>query len=402
MATDPATRAAIAAHEEWLGFVQPVGLVVAPPVLVERGIVVDRNIRPHQERLAVLLDDDETAVADIKSIFVDLLGWEAEDLADPAPEHQIRLPELEATLEPTWQVKDRDGAPQLLIRGEPARTDLDNPAADAPGKLGDGWSAPPQIRFERLLRETGIPTGLLCTPEAVRLVYAPAGETSGHITFRVQDMAQVMGRPILAAFTLLLGEHRLFRTEPNERLGALLAASREAQNTVSTRLARQVLGALHALLRGFVATDFRRADDATPITRLAADDPQFLYAGLVTVLMRLVFVLYAEDRGLMPADSLYEENYGLRGLFKKLRDDAARHGGRSDGPPLWRVGAPLGAVPADPCGRRPRRIPLYGSQRPALRSRPLSVPRRPRQRRGCRSEPCRSSRTGRFGRFSKS
>jgi hypothetical protein len=176
------------------------------------------------------------------------------------------------------------------------------------------------------LRETGIPTGLLCTPEAIRLVYAPAGETSGHITFRIADMAQVMGRPILAAFRLLLGEHRMFRAELRERLGSLLAASREAQNLVSTRLARQVLGALHELLRGFVATDARRTDGASPILELAENDPQRLYAGLVTVLMRLVFVLYAEERDLMPPDALYEENYGLRGLFKKLRDDAARHG----------------------------------------------------------------------------
>ena len=42
--------------------------------------------------------------------------------------------------------------------------------------------------------------------------------------------------------------------------------------------------------------------------------------------MRLVFVLYAEERDLMPADALYQENYGLRGLFKKLRGDAAHHG----------------------------------------------------------------------------
>jgi hypothetical protein len=34
--SDPVTDAAIAAHEAWLGFVQPGGLVVAPPVLVER------------------------------------------------------------------------------------------------------------------------------------------------------------------------------------------------------------------------------------------------------------------------------------------------------------------------------------------------------------------------------
>jgi hypothetical protein len=323
MASDQQTRGAIAAHDEWLGFVQPVGLVVAPPLLVERGVVIDRNIRPHQERLDALLNDDEIAVTDIRSIFTELLAWEAEDLGDPAPEHRIRLPELDATLEPHWQVKDRGGATQLLIRCEPPQTDFDRPSAEPL----DGWIAAPQVRFERLLRETGVAAGLLCTPEAVRLVYAPAGETSGHITFRIADMAQVMGRPILAAFTLLLGEYRIFRAEPRERLTGLLAASREAQNTVSTRLARQVLGALHALLRGFVATDALRRDGAAPIARLAADDPQRLYAGLVTVLMRLVFVLYAEDRDLMPADAHYEQNYGLRGLFKRLRDDVARHGG---------------------------------------------------------------------------
>ena len=323
MASDPQTRAAIAAHDEWLGFVQPVGLVVAPPVLVERSVVIDRNIRPRQEVLDGLLDDsDEDAVADIKPVFMDLLGWEDGDLLPPEPEHRIRLPDLDVTLEPNWRVLDREGSTQLLIRLEPKGTELDG----LPTDTADGWSASPQARFERLLRTTGIPTGLLCTPNAVRLVYAPAGETSGHLTFRIADMAQVMGRPILAAFSLLFGEYRLFRAEPRERLGNLLAASREAQNMVSTRLARQVLGALHELLRGFVATDTRRQDGLEPIRRLAAEEPHRLYAGLVTVLMRLVFVLYAEERDLMPADRLYEDNYGLRGLFKKLRDDAARHG----------------------------------------------------------------------------
>jgi hypothetical protein len=127
MASDPQTRAAIAAHEEWLGFVQPVGLVVAPPVLVERSVIIDRNIRPHQDRLDALLDDSETAVADLKSIFVELLGWEDGDLLPPDPEQQIRLPELEVTLEPSWQVKDREGAPQLLIRCELKGTALDEP-----------------------------------------------------------------------------------------------------------------------------------------------------------------------------------------------------------------------------------------------------------------------------------
>ena len=41
---------------------------------------------------------------------------------------------------------------------------------------------------------------------------------------------------------------------------ALREASREAQNTVSTKLARQVLGSLYELLRGFVAADGRDAE----------------------------------------------------------------------------------------------------------------------------------------------
>jgi hypothetical protein len=127
MTTDLQTCAAIAAHQEWLGFVQPVGLVVAPPVLVSRRVIIDRNIRPHQERLDGLLNDDDTAVADLRSLFVDVLAWEQEDLADPAPEQRVRLPELDVTLEPTWQVRDREGATQLLIRCEPTGTALDKP-----------------------------------------------------------------------------------------------------------------------------------------------------------------------------------------------------------------------------------------------------------------------------------
>jgi hypothetical protein len=85
------------------------------------------------------LNDHETAVSDLKALFVELLGWDEADLADPDPEQQIRLPELEATLQPTWQVKDREGATQLLIRREPPGTAFDDPVDQAL----DGWTAPP-------------------------------------------------------------------------------------------------------------------------------------------------------------------------------------------------------------------------------------------------------------------
>ena len=47
------------AHREWIGYVQPVGLLVAPSALVARGIVPDRNIMHCQRRLQDLIERDE-------------------------------------------------------------------------------------------------------------------------------------------------------------------------------------------------------------------------------------------------------------------------------------------------------------------------------------------------------
>ena len=105
------------------------------------------------------------------------------------------------------------------------------------------------------------------------------------------------------------------------RLADLLRKSREAQAEVSTRLSQQVLAALYQLMQGFVAADARKGDGE--LSELAREDPQELYSGLITALMRLVFILYAEDRGLMSDHPVYQQNYSLGGLYARLRDDAA-------------------------------------------------------------------------------
>jgi hypothetical protein len=45
----------------------------------------------------------------------------------------------------------------------------------APEKRGalDGWEATPHQQLERLLRETGVQTGLLLTDGELRLIHAP-------------------------------------------------------------------------------------------------------------------------------------------------------------------------------------------------------------------------------------
>ena len=105
--------------------------------------------------------------------------------------------------------------------------------------------------------------------------------------------------------------------------GSILADSRKYQNVVSTKLAEQVLAALYELVRGFQAADDQRHGEL--LREVLADNPDQVYAGLLTVLMRLVFLLYAEDRGLLSNDPVYGNFYSVTGLFERLRADAGRY-----------------------------------------------------------------------------
>ena len=54
-------------------------------------------------------------------------------------------------------------------------------------------------------------------------------------------------------------------------------------------------------------------------------DAQQLYGGLITMLMRLVFLLYAEDEALMPSDAVYEQNYKLSGIYEQLQQNESEY-----------------------------------------------------------------------------
>ena len=77
MPSDPALRA----HQEWLGYIQPVGLVVSPAALSGAGCVPDRNVAAQQETLRGLLSGDPPRLEDFPSFTRDFLGWEVRDLA---------------------------------------------------------------------------------------------------------------------------------------------------------------------------------------------------------------------------------------------------------------------------------------------------------------------------------
>jgi hypothetical protein len=312
---------------DWLDMLQPTGLVVGKNLLKMLGVVPDRQTQIETSQLAQLVDPDtdHAALADPWALAREILDWEAKLVAgapggEPLSDDlAIRLPEHDTTLAPTWAVRELGAGDRLFQLLVLVETSVD---LDRRGALG-GWEATPHQRFERLLRETGVHVGLIIADRELRLVYAPKGETSGWLSFPIREMATVAGRPMLGGLKLLLDKTRLFTDAPDRRLPALLARSRVEQAAVSTALAEQVLGALYELLRGLDAAD------PDEIRALSANNPQHVYEGLLTVLMRLVFILYAEDRDLLPslndarARDVYDRSYSLRGLYGKLVEDAA-------------------------------------------------------------------------------
>ena len=106
-----------------------------------------------------------------------------------------------------------------------------------------------------------------------------------------------------------------------ERIAALLDESRKFQNEVSERLAEQVLHALYELLRGFQAA--HDASKGELLRQPLAEHPDEVYRALLTVILRLVFLLYAEERDMLPEDETFLRYYSLAGLYERLREDAA-------------------------------------------------------------------------------
>ena len=298
----------------------------------------------------------------------------------------MELPDTGEVLRPDAAVRDPDSLPKPSPLAGLALPGAPRPARDAPrdpdaprwqllvltfgpdttlDRPLPGSDISPHGRMERLLRETGVPAGIVWGGGRLRLVSAPRGESSGHLDFALADLAETAGRPILGALRLLLGAPRVLGLPKGKRLPALLAESRQYQNEVSEKLAGQVLEGLYDLLRGVQAAD--TAWGGRLLSETLRETPDQVYRGLLAVILRLVFLLYAEQRGLLPDDPTFVRHYSLTALFERLRADAALHPDTMD----QRRGG-LGA-PADPLPHGLRRRPLREDAAPrpargALRS----------------------------------
>ncbi|SNR85786.1 Eco57I restriction-modification methylase domain-containing protein [Blastococcus mobilis] len=351
------TSSAAAQRHAWLELLQQSGPFLTVPVADEiwpAGLpAVPQPVRAGlRAAVTQLLDDSGASRAAIaRHVFCDALRWG--DALVEGPELPAMLTEVVAehgvVLRPDFAFRTHD---DLVLDDEgedadeldDADEDEDGGAAEpaaAPAPVGPwrllgmwapwgthplrrtvqaGWAASPVERLAALLRARDVPLGLVSDGRWWALVWAPRGKPVGAAVF---DASLWSEEPeTLAAFVALLERRRFLGVPVREQLPALLKRSASAQEEVTTALGGQVRAAVEMLVRKLDELD--RNAGGTLLTDVSDDE---LYAGVVTVMMRVVFLLFAEERRLLPSDDArYEAAYSVGRLVEQLEQRAAVHG----------------------------------------------------------------------------
>ena len=250
------------------------------------------------------------------AVFKIFLGWPAEWLVEDnaIPQNLSYFVALHhETLRPDAALVE-NGKPRLLI------TIL--PPAQHPDKRPPGttWNASHASRMAELLHATRVPLGLVTNGERFTIVYAELDQPTGFADFRAELWFDE--RLTLRAFRDFLSADALFNRPAEQTLDALYRCSLENQQEVSTTLGRQVRRAVEM----FVAA-LDRADRESGRALLAKVSEEHVYEASLSLMMRLVFLFFAEERDLLPiTNPVYRENYAVTTLHDQLREDADRLG----------------------------------------------------------------------------
>lgn len=315
-------------HKEWLGLLQSAssGLVVAPVALKDAQLQIDKNVFELSNKLNRLLNKDGNLPSgNFKKLLSEFFEWPEECLSRSLDTDVLWLPEYNEAIGPNFRIWSNEsliGFVNFLADGK----DFDEDHLVPDGK----WVASQQSKFERLLRDKDVSVGISVSNTGVRLTYAPRQETSGYLTFPFSVLRTYDGRIALSAFYKLLNAWSLFHAPEKSRLKFVLEESRKYQNTVSVELSSQVLSALYELVRGF--DHAHRLSGKALLKDVIDSDPNQIYKGLLTVLLRIVFLLYAEDRDILfnskgekrrQAAATFRLYYSVNALFEQLRADSA-------------------------------------------------------------------------------
>ncbi|MGC5334962.1 Eco57I restriction-modification methylase domain-containing protein [Micromonospora sp. DT62] len=308
-------------HRNWLSLVEVSGPFLSLPVLRATWPTLDALGQKTRERLRQEHATWQTDTAAgqqpwIGYVLGELLGWGdalhtdgLDTLAHTVAEHDTELSPSFALVEPGEEIKPDSVRMLGLIC----------PAGSQPtARIRDSaWAATPVDRLAHLCRHHNIELGLVTNGRWWTLVWAPRGGVTTTAVFDAVAWPEAAERDVVRAFVSLLSRHRFFGVPDAERLVPLLRASLGSQEEITEALGVQVRQAVELLVAAMGRTDVR--DRELGGRGLQDVDAHDVYRGAVSVMMRIVFLLFAEERKLLPADNeLYVKAYSAGRLCAEL------------------------------------------------------------------------------------
>lgn len=318
-------------HAEWLSLVEISGPFLTVPVLENafpQGLEAVET--PRRQRLRAAYDEWREAVDQkdetldelhrewIRLVLTEMLEYGEESLvkADKWPGElpSVSSQDRAGVFNPDWIVRSSaQEKPRLFVAVLPPDTDFDLI------QRSDDWPLSPRERMTLLCRNHGVRLGVMTDGERWMLVNAPIGSSSSETSWYARLWFQ---EPItLKAFQSLLGARRCFGPTKGT-LESLLDESLEHQEEVTNTLGEQVRRAVEVLVQCLDKADSDRNRELLPDV-----EPEELYEAGLTVMMRLVFILCAEERGLLLlGDPTYDSFYAVSTLRSQLEETAELHG----------------------------------------------------------------------------
>lgn len=333
------TRSVAELHEDWLTQVETDGPFLALPVVkdiwrdgVERlGDADDRMVTFKQAFVTWQREVDAFALADrtpeaveryaevrnawVDTLLDDLAGWDGlRHTADELPAtFEIRSPGEQVAVRPSGALKGRDADYAALLLVVEPTTSLRETGLD-------GWAATAIDRMAMLLRKSHVEVGVVTDGQWWAIVWAKDGKPTGSGMVNALTWAE---EPLLRdAFLTLLDQRRFRAKELDQRLPRLFARSELEAEEITEALGTQVRRSVELLVQSFSEARLAAARQGEP-DPLAAD-PDDIYQAAVTVMMRVVFLLFAEEREMLPTEQLYWESYAVRELLSDLKRQSAQ------------------------------------------------------------------------------
>ena len=260
----------------------------------------------HRDDEAVLARYREERDTWIEAVLRDVLGWSQDYSASPGTTPVISSPDRTVTVTATGTLTSDDHVGALVL--------VVDPVDSLHVSTGDGWAASPIDRTEELLRRAGVPVGVVTDGRWWAVV--SARKDTAVASGVVDALAWVSERPAFDAFVELLSRRSLVGRTGAALLTDVFADSVAAAEDITIALGTQVRRAVELLVAAFseTAAEARRDGSPDPLPPRRGE----VYDAAVTVMMRTVFLLFAEERNLLPQSRLFSGGYGISGELDRL------------------------------------------------------------------------------------